>query len=78
MIISCTPLQLQTKPLLLYSVYYRAFLFSQMDTRTEIHTGLSLEAAYKLMEQGHKIAHDYYSDNEFLRMKDGVIYDESG
>jgi hypothetical protein len=49
-----------------------------MDTRTEIHTGISKDEAYKLMEQGHKIAHDYYSDNEFLRMKDGIIYDESG
>ena len=40
------------------------------------HTGLSKYEAYKLMEQGYKIAHDYYSDNEFLTMKDGVIYDE--
>jgi len=44
----------------------------------EIHTDISKEEAYKLMEQGHKIAHYYYSDNEFLRMKDGVIYDENG
>lgn len=44
----------------------------------EIHTSISKEEAYKLMEQGHKIAHDYYSDDEFLRMKDGVIYDENG
>ncbi len=47
-----------------------------MDKNTQ--TGISKEEAYKLMEQGNKIAHDYYTDNEFLIMKDGVIYDEWG
>ena len=49
-----------------------------MDKRTEIHTGISKEEAYKLMEQGYKISHDYYSDDEFLCMKNGFIYDENG
>ena len=31
MINRCTPLQLAVKPLLLYSVCYRAFIFTQMD-----------------------------------------------
>lgn len=41
------------------------------------HENITKEEAYKLMEQGYKIAHDYYSDDEFIRMKDNVIYDES-
>jgi ribulose bisphosphate carboxylase small subunit len=42
-----------------------------------ILTDITKEQAYALMEKGHKIAHDYYTDNEFLIMKDGVI-DEWG
>ena len=45
---------------------------------TEIHSNVSKEEAYKLMEQGHKITHEYYTDEEYLCMKNGVIYDESG
>jgi hypothetical protein len=44
----------------------------------EMPTGISKDEAYKLMEQGRKIAHEYYSDNEFLIMKYGIIYDENG
>lgn len=46
--------------------------------KEEIHTDLTKQQAYKLMEQGHKIAHEYYADDEFLHMKQGVIYDEKG
>ena len=49
-----------------------------MNKRTEIHTGISKDEAYKLMEQGYKITHDCYLDEEFLQMKNGVIYDEAG
>ena len=49
-----------------------------MDTRTEIHTEITKEEAYKLMEQGYKISQRYYSDDEFLVMKNGIIYDEKG
>jgi len=49
-----------------------------MDKRTDIHTGLSKEEAYNLMERGHKISHEYYSDDEYLFMRNGVILDENG
>ena len=49
-----------------------------MDKRTEIHTGLTKEQAYNLMIDGHKIAHDYYSDDEYLYMIGTSIYDENG
>jgi hypothetical protein len=48
-----------------------------MDKRTEIHTGVSKEDAYELMMQGHKIRHEYYTDDEYLYMKNGIIYDEN-
>jgi len=32
--------------------------------------------AYKAMEQGKRITHAYFDDDEFLYMKDGVIYTE--
>lgn len=32
--------------------------------------------AYIAMEQGKKITHIYFDDNEFLYMKDGTIYTE--
>lgn len=49
-----------------------------MDIRTELHSNVSKDEAYRLMEQGHKICHEYYGDEEYLRMKDGIIYDENG
>ena len=49
-----------------------------MDKRTEIHTGITKEQAYNLMLDGHKIAHEYYLDDEYLYMIGSIIYDESG
>jgi len=46
--------------------------------KTETNINLTKEEAYQLMEQGHKIAHKYYEDDEFIYMKDGVIFDENG
>lgn len=43
----------------------------------DIHTGLTKEQAYELMEKGHKISHEFYTDNEHLKMRDGIIYDEN-
>jgi len=33
--------------------------------------------AYKAMEQGKKITHMYFDSNEFLYIKDGVMYEEN-
>ena len=49
-----------------------------MDIITEIHSNLTKDEAYKLMERGHKICHEYYSDDEYLTVKNGIIYDENG
>ena len=49
-----------------------------MDKRLEIHTGITKEQAYTLMLEGHKIAHKYYADDEYLYMIGGTIYDENG
>ena len=43
-----------------------------------MHTNVSKEEAFKLMEQGNKICHDYYDDDEYLYMRNSVIYDENG
>lgn len=48
-----------------------------MKKTTEIHSNVSKEEAYKLMEQGYEICHEYYSDDECLKIRDGVIYDEN-
>lgn len=42
------------------------------------HTNISKDEAYKLMEQGRKICHEYYTDDEYLHMRDGRIFDEHG
>lgn len=34
------------------------------------------EEAIKLLKKGYKIRHKYYSDNEYIYMKDGIIYSE--
>lgn len=34
--------------------------------------------AYVAMEQGKKITHEFFDDNEFLYMKNGTIYMENG
>ena len=49
-----------------------------MDIREEIHTGLTKEQAYELMEKGAMIAHEYYADDEYLYMVNGIIMDENG
>jgi hypothetical protein len=46
--------------------------------KTEIHQNISKDDAYKLMEQGHRITHQYFADNEYLVMSNGIIYDELG
>lgn len=42
-----------------------------------IHTNITKEEAYKLMEQGHKVCHEYYSGGEYLYLRNGRIYDEN-
>lgn len=43
----------------------------------EIHTNITKEEAYKLMQEGHRISHDYFTDEEFLKMNGECIYDEN-
>lgn len=47
------------------------------DKRMDIYTGLTKDQAYQFMVDGYKIAHDYYSNDEYLYMKGGIIYDEN-
>lgn len=42
------------------------------------HTKISKDEAYKLMEQGLRISHEYYSEDEYLIMRNGMIFDEEG
>lgn len=49
-----------------------------MDKRTEIHTEITKEEAYNLMLKGYRIAHQYYTSDEYLYMIGKVIYDENG
>ena len=49
-----------------------------MDKRTEIHTNITKEEAYNLMLEGHKIAHEGYTNDEYLYIIGGTIYDENG
>ena len=45
----------------------------------DIHTDLTKDEAYEMMVAGHKISHEYYTDEEYLTIdKNGVIYDEKG
>lgn len=40
-------------------------------------TGLTKDQALREMQGGAKIRHHYYTEREFLYMKEGVIYDEN-
>ena len=51
MINRCTPLQLQTKPLLLYSVCYRAFILVKMEIK-DIHEHAGWFASYMNAHDG--------------------------
>ena len=62
MINRCTPLQFAVKPLLLYSVCYRAFNFIKMRTVT-------VEVTYKYeleIDDNNEIVKEYESENELL------------
>lgn len=42
------------------------------------HENITKDEAYKLMCKGHRISHEYYSDDEYLYMKGSIIYTEEG
>ena len=39
---------------------------------------MNKEQAHKAMMNGHKVAHIYFTDDEYLHIKDGVITSEDG
>ncbi len=39
---------------------------------------MNKEEAYNAMLEGHKVAHEYYTDDEFIYMIGASIYDEEG
>jgi len=38
---------------------------------------MSKQEAIQAMQDGHKVTHRFFSSDEFIYMKNGIIYDES-
>lgn len=53
--------------------------FCDIYSPSKENSNLNIIEAYKRMEVGYKITHEYFSDDEFLYMdKKGIIRDEKG
>lgn len=39
---------------------------------------MNREEAIQLMKNGKKVTHRYFDNEEYIKMKDGKIYDENG
>lgn len=41
-------------------------------------TNLTRDEALTALIDGHKVTHQSFTDDEFIRMEEGIIYDENG